>query len=125
MRASIGHQRGFGFMVQMEAITGHPDIVEYRANATAGSSTHSCTVEVESDPLSCWIGGLSPATVYAVSVVACLLGSAGCGPPGLIEGITYPSRKFINNILYFNTPYKTFANICRPYSLCYACYIYT
>ncbi len=82
-------------MVEMAAIPGHPDIVEYRANATAGSSIHSCTVKAESDPLSCWIGGLSPETVYVVSAVACLSGSAGCGPPGTAEGATIPSCKFI------------------------------
>ncbi len=82
-------------MVEMSAIPGHPDVVDYRANATVGPSTHGCTVKAEADPLSCWIGGLSPETVYVVSAVACLSDSAGCGPPGTTEGVTIPRCKFI------------------------------
>ncbi len=82
-------------MVEIAARPGHPAVVEYKVIVTAGSSKHGCVVKAGSPLLSCWVGGLTPATVYSVSAEACLAESAGCGPANVVEGATIPNRKFL------------------------------
>ncbi len=81
--------------MEIVARPGHPAVVEYKVIVTAGSYKHGCVVNAGSTPLSCWVGGLTPATMYSVSAEACLAESAGCGPANVVEGATLPNRKFL------------------------------
>ncbi len=80
-------------MVELVARPGHPDVVEYRVSATAGSAKHGCVAKAGTIPLSCWVGGLAPVTVYSVSAVACLPNNTQCGPANVVEGVTLPKGK--------------------------------
>ncbi len=58
---------------------GNPEIAQYQASAGLGSSSQTCNVKADADPLGCLIDKLSPAREYAVEVKGCLPDSAGCG----------------------------------------------
>ncbi len=94
-------------MVEMVARTGHPAVVEYKVTVTAGSSKHGCVVKAGTTPLSCWVGGLTPATAYSVSAVACLPNNAGCGPAAGTQGATIPNGKFYYTITLASVQWST------------------
>ncbi len=81
-------------MVDIVARPGHPAVAEYRVTVTSGSSKRGCVVEAGTTPLQCWVGGLTPATVYSVSAIACLPAKVGCGPAAGVEGATIPNGMF-------------------------------
>ncbi len=81
-------------MVEIVSRPGHPAVVEYKVTVAAGSSKRGCIVKAGSVPLSCWVGGLTPATAYFVSAVACLPNNAGCGKATSTQGATIPNGKF-------------------------------